>query len=114
MNKETCVQVVQEEIVDYLKDDKSFQDYLTTTMSRAISDKIINILEKEKNVILKDNGTKISVYHPTNSFEYRRDIEWEPLVFCKDCVHFGGFCWCNYFGFGMRQNDYCSRGERRY
>ena len=55
----------------------------------------------------------------SNWNQFRTAVECSPaanvveVVRCKECEHFGGDCWCKHFECGMRENDFCSRGERK-
>ena len=47
------------------------------------------------------------------------EAEWVEIVRCKDCKHHHyvrkdiPYCDINDYGYGWKDDDYCSRGERR-
>ncbi len=108
---ETAVSLVPKETLVFLKDDSGFTEHIVKQLSYELADRIMGILDREDEVIIKQSDLKVSEYMPTNSVEYRRQIEWSSLVRCGECMHNGSFdtdCPINWNG-----KEYCNFGERR-
>ena len=112
-HKESSVYMMPKEHIEYLKEDKGLFEHITYNLSKALADKIIQILDTEGEIAIRKTNLKAEEYQPTNSIEYKSELYWSPMVRCKNCTYFGELCWCNYFNFGVDKNDYCPRGERR-
>ena len=113
--RETTVSLIPKEQIDYLKGDEKFIEFITHELTKEISERIIQVLEASDEIILKKPVLRVSEYQPTNSIEYRKTVDWELLVRCKDCK------WFNDFGCAIRivdesdkpkEDDFCSFGER--
>ena len=133
--QETAVSLVPKEEVAFLreKEDKKFFDFITNELSKAISDKLIQVLETNDEIIIKKPVLRISEYGPLDSVEYKKIIDWAPLVRCKDCIHrptdTGGhgdgfdiefpdnICPCQvedpYYSWVPKDDWFCPDGERR-
>ena len=116
MYKETLASLISKEELEFLKDDEGFAKFIIKQLSQGLSDKLMTILDKENEVIVRQSELNVSEYKPTNSVEYRRQIEWSPLVRCKDCIHRHQttcpFLIANAYK-ASSDDDFCSRGERR-
>ena len=116
MYKEAVVSLVPKEGLAFLKNGDGFAEHLVKQLSLGLSDKLMTILDKESEVIVRQSEVKVSEYKPTNSVEYRRQIEWSPLVRCKDCKHcscdsiFNEY-WCN--GRKVVSDGFCNYGEKK-
>lgn len=70
---------------------------------------------------INDNGLLfVPMRDVFTSIEEAPAVDAVPGVRCKDCRHFGGHGACHYFAADVsgtpifvRDNDFCSRGERR-
>ena len=133
--QETAVSLVPKEEVAFLreKEDKKFFEFITNELSKAISDRLIQVLESNDEIIIKKPVLRISEYGPLDSVEYKKIVNWTPLVRCKDCKHrpvdTGGhgdgfdiefpdnICPCQvedpYCSWGPKDNWFCPSGERR-
>ena len=64
-------------------------------------------------LMMVDGGDE---YTPTYFVEYKRDVNWSPLVRCKDCKWFVGER-CRHkrsnLNDSRKPTDFCSWGERR-
>ena len=83
--KETAVLLVSKEHLAFMKDDKGFKEYIVKRLSSELGNRIMGILEREEEIILRRSDLRVREHMPTNSVEYRRQINWNPLVRCKDC-----------------------------
>ena len=115
MTKETVVALIPNAETSY---NKGFIEYIVKQLSQGLSDKLITILDKETEVIVKQSKVRVREYKPTDSVEYRRQIEWSPLVRCKDCKHHQdeevGMVYCPQIVGGWVSNKFfCADGERR-
>jgi hypothetical protein len=116
--QETAVSLIPEEEVAFLreKEDKKFFDFITDELSKAISEKLIQVLETNDEIIIKKPVLRISEYGPLNSVEYRKIVDWVPLIRCKDCKHYyDEEKWCSRLALCREfdENGFCSHGERR-
>lgn len=116
---ETAVANVPKAYVDNQKEDSGFVEFIVKQLSSELAERIMGILEREEEIIVGQTNLRVSEFTPTYSVEYRRQINWSPLVRCKDCKHYSEDGW----GFGncyrpnvyyqrMSENDFCSYGER--
>lgn len=115
MYKETNVALIPKEELAFLNDDDNgFVKYIIKQLSQGLSDKLLTILDKENEIIVKQSELMVNDYMPTNSVGYRRNIEWCPLVRCKDCKHYIKHDKrCGLLNHGMKVDDFCSEGERK-
>lgn len=115
--KESAVSLIPKEKLDYFKDDEEFTEFVINELTKQISERLIKVLEANDDIVIKKPVLKVSDFQPANNYvEYRKSVEWEPLVRCKDCK------WFNDFGCAIRivdesdkprDDDFCSFGERR-
>ena len=112
--RETAVSRIPKENIDYLKDDEKFIEFITNELTKEISERIIRALEESDWIVVKKPVLKVSEY--PFYVEYRKTVDWEPLVRCKDCVHRHQatcpFLIANAYK-ASSDDDFCSRGERR-
>lgn len=116
--RETAVSRIPKENIDYLKDDEKFIEFITNELTKQISERLIRAIEESDEIIVKKPVLKVSEYQ--NDFppyvEYRKTVDWEPLVRCKDCVHRHHvtcpFLVANAYK-SSSDDDFCSLGERR-
>lgn len=117
-NKETAVFIVPKEHFAYLKENTGFEERIVKHLSSELAERIMGVLDREEEIIVRQSDLRVSEFMPTNSVEYRRQINWNSLVRCKDCKHCSfsrvtGNTYCD-FGIGLcNLNDFCSRGERK-
>lgn len=119
--KESTAMAVSKDMLEYMKDDKGFADHIVSMLSRELADRLIQILDSEGEVIVKQSDMRVSEVLELNQVEYRRFLNWEHLVRCKDCVHRDGEDGqCPLQSTGdpyldeYPQNDFfCAYGERR-
>lgn len=117
-NKETASRNFSKDCIANLRDDAEFKEYIVKYLSSELADRIMDILDREEEIIVIQSDLRVSEFMPTNSVEYRRQINWSSLVRCKDCKHnslnrISSNVYCD-LGIGLSQlYDYCSHGERR-
>lgn len=114
--KETAVVIVSKEYFDHLREDIGFAENIVKRISSELAERIMGILEREEEIIVRQSDLRASEFMPTNSVEYRRQINWSPLVRCKDCEFYEAKeKWCGRLGLcgAFDPNDFCSHGERR-
>ena len=88
--KETAVSLVPKEEAEYfnMKDDKDFINFITDKLTEEISRRIMIALEASGEIVLKKPQLKVSEYpteHSGEYVEYRKTVEWNPLVRCRNC-----------------------------
>lgn len=118
--RETTVSLISKEQIDYLKDDEKFIEFIKNELTRSLSERVMRVLEAEGDIIIKKPVLRVSDYPPTHSVEYRKTLDWEPLVRCKDCKHSDHwykdkrrcFLW-HEAGIDVFEGGFCSYGERR-
>ena len=113
--KETAVCHLQKDYLSFMKDDNGFIEYIVNNLSKELADRIMGILEREDEIVIKQSELMVSEYMPTNSVEYRRQIKWNPLVRCKDCeYYYADEKWCRRLGLcgAFDAEGFCSHGER--
>lgn len=110
--KETAVVNVPKESFADLKDDSGFREHIVKHISTELADRVMDILEYEKEVIVRQSDLRVNEFRPTNSVEYRRQINWSPLVRCKDCMYRDGNI-CDYSAVYVRPNGYCQWGRSK-
>lgn len=116
--KETAVANVTKECFANQKEGSGFVEFIVKQLSSELAERIMGILDREEEIIVRQSDLRVSEFMPTNSVEYRRQINWSPLVRCKDCKHYSedgwGFGNCyrpNVYYLRMNENDFCSYGE---
>jgi hypothetical protein len=129
--KETAVSLIPKEQIEYLKEDEKFIEFIKNELTKKISERLIQILETSDEIIIKKPVLRIYKYQPTNSIEYRKTVDWEPLVRCKDCkwgrkvcgniecsvdlnapTEYHGYDW--FCPNGERSEDgFCDKGEKK-
>ena len=119
--RETIVSLIPKEEIVYYGKDITFIDFITNNLTKAISERIVQILDTSDDIIIKKPVLRVSEYQPTNSVEYRKTFDWKPLVRCKDCENYQtewdpsvpGTHYCAVMDGMMKPNDFCSYAERR-
>lgn len=88
--QEIAVSLIPQEEVAFLreKEDKKFFDFITNELSKAISERLIQVLETNDEIIIKKPVLRISEYGPLDSVEYKKIVDWKPLIRCKDCKYY--------------------------
>lgn len=112
--KETAVFNVSKDCIVNLKEDTGFKEYIVKHLSSELAERIMDILEREKEIIVRQSDLNVSEFIPTNSMEYRQQISWNPLVRCNDCKWWNSdeeTCIEN--GGLWRASDFCSLSERK-
>ena len=116
--RETAVSRIPKENIDYLKDDEKFIEFITNELTKQISERLIQAIEANDEIIVNKPVLKVSEQPTTKNYyvEYRKTVDWEPLVRCKDCVHRHQttcpFLIANAYK-DSSDDDFCSYGERR-
>jgi len=114
--RETTVSLIPKEEVDYLKDDTKFFEFITNELTKNLSERVMQVLETNDDIIIKKPVLRVSDYPSTYSVEYRKTLDWEPLVRCKDCVHRHQttcpFLIANAYK-ASSDDDFCSYGKRK-
>lgn len=115
--QETAVSLVPKEEVAFLreKEDKKFFEFITNELSKEISERLIKALEDNDEIIIKKPVLRISEYGPLDSVEYRKTVNWEPLVRCKECKwhteEAPGMVFCSeLLGRWVHENFFCAYG----
>ena len=119
--KETAVFLIPKEHLAFMKDDSGFVEHIVNHLSSELAERIMGILEREEEIIVRQSDLRVSEFMPTNSVEYRRQITWSSLVRCKDCKHRDGEdgqCPLQttgdpYLDTYPQNNFYCGDGERK-
>lgn len=114
--KETAVVSIPKEHFANLREDSGFAEHIVKHISSELAERIMGILEREEEIIVRQSDLRVSEFMPTNSVEYRRQINWIPLVRCKDCKHY----WKNNPSDDIpmclaspKDDAFCSEGERK-
>ena len=112
-NKETCVLLVSKYENEFLADNKGFLDHIIERMSMELARRVMEILNTEGEIIVKQSDLRVSDYMPPDSIEYRKQIVWSKLVQCKYCKYFDGQELCNrHFIFvGNDTSFFCKDGK---
>lgn len=119
MHKETIAYRIPNVETSY---DKDYIEFIVKHLSQELSDKLITILDKENEVVVRQSKVEMRRYNPTDSVEYRRQIEWCQLVRCKDCMYNPSINVCDICqfvdsdGYIIRLPDddfFCKSGERK-
>lgn len=110
--KEGAVLNVSKECFYYTKEDSGFKEYIVKRLSSELAERIMGILEQEKEIVVVQSDLRVSEFIPTNSVEYRRQINWSPLVRCKDCVYWNATEKVCVDMMTADENGFCSWGER--
>lgn len=114
--KETAVaHIPKEEVAHFNGDRLGYTDFIIKQLSAQLAERIMGILEREEEIIVRSD-LRVSEYIPTDSVEYRRQINWSPLVRCEDCEFYNeDEKWCRRLGLcgAFNADGYCSHGERR-
>lgn len=120
--KETAVCLVPKEQLAYMENNTDFIDHLVKNLSSELVERLMGILEREDEIVVRQSELRVRDFIPTNSVEYRREIIWDELVRCRYCKHWDK-TWTNDWSpdyhycpmiDGVRKGDfYCSDGERR-
>lgn len=114
--RETTVSLFSKEEMDYIENDKKFVDFIANELTRSISDRLIQVLETNGDIVIKKPVLRVSEYPPTHSIEYRKTVDWEPLIRCKDCIHNEGSDnepWCNIYECIKSKDGFCDEGEMK-
>lgn len=115
--KETAILLIPKEHLAFMKDDKGFKEYIVNRLSSELANRIMGILEREEEIIISQSDLRAREHMPTNSVEYKRQINWSPLVRCKDCkygIDWDGRLGCEWHGFYRTEpNWFCADGKRK-
>lgn len=86
--KETAVaNIPKEELAYFNGDSLKYTDFLIKQLLAQLSERIMTVLLREGEVVARLSDLRVEAHMPTNSMEYKQQIEWSPLVRCKDCKH---------------------------
>ena len=111
--RETTVSLIPKEQVDYLKDDKKFFEFITNELTKNLSERVMQALEENDDIVIKKPVLRVSEYPPTHSVEYRKILDWEPLVRCRECSHNRGSdndSWCEVYECRKSKDGFCDEG----
>lgn len=116
--RETTVSLISKEEIDYLKEDEKFIEFITNELTRSLSERVMQVLETNDDIIIKKPVLRVSDYPPTYSVEYRKTLDWEPLVRCKECWKRGDEDYCplvhdKCYPPTLPDDWFCADGERR-
>lgn len=114
--RETTVRHIHKEEMDYIGDDKKFIEFITNELTRNLSERVMQVLETNDDIIIKKPVLQVSDYPPTHFVEYRKTLDWEPLVRCKDCSHnegSGNEPWCRIYECRKRKYGFCDEGVKK-
>ena len=118
--QETIVSLVSKEEVAFFreKEDKKFFEFITNELTKGISERLIQILETNDEIIIKKPVLEVSEYKLLDSVEYKKIVNWKPLVRCKDCIHHKDApkttdVWCERIDGLLPKNWFCADGEKR-
>lgn len=121
--REITASLIPKVEVDYLKEDrddfKKFIEFITDKLTKDISERLIKALEANDEIIIKKPVLRISKYLSTDFVEYRKYVDWEPLVRCKDCKYYDPEdkkCDCGHgilWQLPRHDNWFCADGKRR-
>lgn len=117
--RETTVSIIPRAELAGMERDLSYTDFVVKQLSKGLADRLVQILATEGEVVVSMSDLRVSVSVDNCSVEYRRQIEWDHLVRCKDCRAWKrykdyarlGSCamWCA----ERAWSDYCSEGMKR-
>ncbi len=102
--------------------DSSFKDYIYKSLSNELLDKLKTVLEYEDEITVTKIDFKVSENPYLDSIEYKEQLNWEPLVRCKNCAHYKGDYYynfgrevggCEFLGRDVPANGYCYRGIKK-
>ncbi len=111
--RETTASLIPKEQLDHLKEDEKFIEFIKNELTKGISERLIQVLETNDDIVIKKPVLSVSEYPPLHSIEYRKTVDWEPLVRCKDCMYFDRaekYC-CEFLT--AEEDGFCKWGERR-
>ena len=114
--KETTVSHISKAEMDYIENDKKFVEFITNELTRNLSERVMQILETNDGIIIKKPVLMVSDYPPTHSVEYRKILDWEPVVMCKDCVYNEGddtVAWCCFYESKKSKDGFCDKGKKK-
>lgn len=119
--KETAVaNIPKAELAYFNGDGLGYTDFIIKQLSAQLAERIMTVLLHEGEIVASLSDLRVEEYRPTNSVEYRRQINWSPLVRCKDCKYYNRqHHYCegigNWFGYEgeWSDNGFCYKGERR-
>lgn len=84
-NIEEAVASVSNDFVGNMKENDGFNEYISKHLSFKLVERIMDALEREEEIIVRQSDLYVSESIPTQSVDYKRQIFWSPLVRCKDC-----------------------------
>lgn len=116
--KATIAKLIPKVEYDYIKEDKKIIELITNRLTNEISEKLIQVIEANDEIIIKKPVLRVSEYPPTYAIEYRKSVEWELLTRCKDCKHsteeaLPDLRYCTMFYRTVNADFFCACGERR-
>lgn len=114
--KETAQSLIPKEQLDYLKEDEKFIEFIKNELTKSLSERVMQVLEAGGDIIIKKPVLRVSDYPPTHSVEYRKTLDWEPLVRCKDCVYNEGddtVAWCCFYESKKSKDGFCDKGVKK-
>lgn len=108
---ENIVYHIPKESYDYVKKDV---DYIDNYLLKKLGDCVMRNLVAEGEIVVKLSELCKEEFTPTNSIQLKRQIAWKPLVRCGECKHRDSeFCQIRESMYGIKDNDFCSYGERK-
>lgn len=110
--KETATRLVDKRMLLLLADDKLYQEYIKKELSTDLCHSLMDILKHEKEIKVRLSDVRAKDSPLVDGVEYRQEMDWNPLVRCKDCKFYDGNP-CGVVDWWNGPDDFCSRGERR-
>ena len=124
--KETTVSLIPRAELAGMERDLSYTDFVVKQLSKRLADRLVQILATEGEVVVSMSDLMVSASVINHAVEYRRQIEWDHLVRCKDCKHAHltndkSVKYCDnykddddgYITVYFAPDHYCSYGERK-
>ena len=121
--KETVISLIPKEQLAFMKYDEGFKEYIVAGLSSRLAERIMGILDREEEIIVRQSDLRVSEYIPLDSVEYRLEIDWSPVVRCKECkywhreiyngIEYFNFSSCDLNHGGDGNSFYCGDGKRR-
>ena len=98
-----------------LREDPNFSNFVQSTLTQRLTERLMQVLGGKTDIIVKPITFNAQDIPEIGQFKYSKQLEWAPLVRCKDCIHRHQttcpFLIANAYKVNT-DNDFCSRGER--
>ena len=87
-------------------EEEKITEYITDKLTKEISERIIQFLEANYEIIPKKSVSQVSEYR------YKKAVEWEPMLRCKDCKNWDMGV-CIRLNRNTQSRNWCDFGERK-